>query len=521
MKKQLSLYFIFTIFCLVFPFSSCGDGGVDMPDGTEKPKPTPEPEGKSGRMTSFVFEASKNGLRKDLKGTFTDDTKIVVYAQEWIENIDKLIATYEAEGTVTVGTTEQSSGTTTNDFSSDVVYKVEGDNKKSNTYTVTLVSPQLSGLPSVKINTLSGKDITSKDEYQDADIQVVDLKNEAYSFTTTTEIRGRGNSTWGYAKKPYRLKFHKKRSMFGYPEEKSWVLLANWLDPTLIMNTVTFELGNRFGLPYTNHSTHVEVFLNNNYKGSYMLTEQVQVKKSRVNVDEEKGFLVELDSYYDEEQKFRSNILNLPVNVKSPENIDYTFVKEAINGLEAAMYSQNFPNSGYREMIDMNTFIDFIMINEIVRNIEVKHPKSIYMYKKDQKPDSKICMGPLWDFDWAFGYSENGQPGNYFMSSKQKDMLMKPNNQNDSNTGHKFFGRFLDDPDFRAKYKARWNEHYAAGKMDMESFIDEMATLLSKSKDGDYRLWSRGWNYNQEIASMKLWLKERVNYLNTEINKNF
>ncbi|KAA6305826.1 hypothetical protein EZS27_042520, partial [termite gut metagenome] len=149
-------------------------------------------------------------------------------------------------------------------------------------------------------------------------------------------IRGRGNVTWTYPKKPYRLKFDKKISVFGLGEAKSWVLLANYRDPTLIMNTVAFELGHKLKFPYTNHANHVEMFVNEEYKGSYMLTEQVQVDKYRIDIDEKKDFFVELDTYYDEEIKFRSALINLPVNVKSPEvknESEIEFVKIAINNL--------------------------------------------------------------------------------------------------------------------------------------------------------------------------------------------
>lgn len=525
MKNKLNFYSFLSIFYLMFIFSGCGDDNSEP----EVKNPDPETENpaiKDGTIKSFIFESTKNGLKTQLKGVFENNkTSIVFYTQDWIENIDKLVATFDAEGTVKVGDIEQVSGATINDFRKELEYKVYGDDDIVKTYTVSLVCPQLSGLPVFKIDTESGLDITSKEEYQTADIRLTDSKNTEYSFTSTTEIRGRGNSTWSYDKKPYRLKFFEKISLFGYPAEKSWVLLANWLDPTFLMNAIAFEMGNRFGLPYTNHSTHIELFLNGKYKGNYVLTEQVQVKKNRVNVDEKKGFLIELDSYYDEDPKFKTNILRLPIMIKSPEDLDnpsgYDFVKEAVNELEAALYASDFPNNGYQNLIDVNTFIDFMLVNEIVRNIEVKHPKSIYMYKKDQSPDSKICMGPLWDFDWAFGYQEHGQRGDYFMTSKMTDILIKPNDQNNAWIGHRFFGRFLDDPDFRAKYKARWNEHYVAGKMNIDVLLGDMVVYLEKSQTEDYKLWNNPFNHKNQISQLKSWWNQRIDYLNREINKTF
>jgi spore coat protein CotH len=284
--------------------------------------------------------------------------------------------------------------------------------------------------------------------------------------------------------------------------------LANYIDPTLIINTIAFELGHRIGLSYTNHYTPVEVFLNGVYQGSYLLTEQMQVGKGRVDIDEDEGFFVELDSYYDEEPKFRTGLYDLPVMIKSPEDLDnpegYDFVKTAINGLETAMKADSFPESGYRDLIDMDTFVDFLLINEIVHNNELGHPKSTYMYK--DKGDAKISMGPLWDFDWAFGYSGSGHE--YF-------------NYPDIRSGkHTFFQRFFEDPAFTAQYKAHWNAKYAeiAG---ISSFIDEQAEKLRKSQVENFKIWWKNdnINYTNEIEKMKTWWAARIAYLNTEINQ--
>jgi spore coat protein CotH len=347
--------------------------------------------------------------------------------------------------------------------------------------------------------------------YTKTNISIIDEDNPMYNISNTDykdEIRGRGNSTWTYPKKPYRIKFDKKTSLFGYEKAKSWVLLANYLDPTLIMNTVTFELGNRIGLPYTNHYTHVELFLNGVYQGSYMLTEQVQAGAGRVDIDEDDGFLVELDVYYDEEPKFKTTSYQLPIMIKSPEDLTdpagYDFVKDAINALDAAVYASSFPESGYRDLINIDTFVGFLLANEIVRNGELGHPKSTYMYK-DKGDSAKISMGPLWDFDWAFGFT--GTRPNYFTNAQIR-----------FTGGHRFFGRFYSDPVFTRKYKQLWNAHYG-DITGIETFIDEMAALLEKSQALNFKLRNETVNYRQQIEKMKTWWHDRVLYLNTEINK--
>jgi hypothetical protein len=364
------------------------------------------------------------------------------------------------------------------------------------------------GLPIIRIDTAGGQAITSKETYTTANIIITDPQNSTNNITATTGIRGRGNTTWGKIKKPYRLKFDEKKSLFGLTKAKSWVLLANYQDPTLLMNTVAFELGQRLGLPYTNHYVHVELVLNGVYEGSYLLTEQVQVGSGRVDIDEDNGFLVEIDHYYDEEPKFTTINYSLPVMIKSPEDLgnisDYDFVKVAVNGLTDALVNSTFPENGYRDLIDMDTFVDFLLVNEIVGNGEIGWPKSTYMYKDI---GGKISMGPLWDFDWGYGYSGNGNV--YWKNYRFRNGV------------HAFFARLFQDPVFRTEYKSHWNAKYA-DILSIDGFIDTMAQKLYLSQTVNFTVWQ--WknklNYQTEITKMKLWLRNRIEYLNEEINNS-
>jgi spore coat protein CotH len=371
------------------------------------------------------------------------------------------------------------------------------------------------GLPVIKINTHNRRAITSKEQYTTADIEIVDPRNSGNNLKTTGEIRGRGNSTWSptVLKKPYRLKFFKKTSLFGYEKAKSWVLLANDQDPTLILNSTAFELGRRFGLPFTPHYTHAELILNGRYSGSYVVTEQIQVGRGRVDIDEDEGFLVELDGHYDEEPKFKTPVLGLPVMIKHPEDLTddsgYDLVKTAIHEFEAALFADDFPDNRYRDLIDMDTFIDFILINELTRNEDIQIPNSVYMYRNGGE-DARIGAGPLWDFDVGFGWTPK-----YFndVTGMYGDTMFR------EGPGQKFFARFFEDPYFRTKYKERWNQRYQdiAG---METFIDQMAALLEKSWQAEhYVWWWRKPDPREEIERMKNWWSGRTSYLHTAINK--
>ena len=442
-------------------------------------------------------------------GTIDQATGLIRFsASEWIPDLQQLKAVFTAVGTVTVEGVVQTSGTTPNDFYRDVRYTVSSGKTAKRTYTVQIESPQTTGLPVIRIDTKDNQPIVSKETYLRTNITVVDPQNSRNNLEHLDykdEVRGRGNSTWLKPKKPYRIKFDKKTPMMGLTEAKSWVLLANYQDPTLLANSVAFELGQRFGLPYTPHYVPVELFVNGSYEGSYLLTEQIQVGKGRVDIDPTAGFLVEADYYYDEEPKFTTQGYQVPIMIKSPEDLadpsGYDFVKNAFAALEAAMLDATFPESGYRELLRFDAVIDFLMINEVVKNVELQWPKSLYMYRDAA---GGIGMGPLWDFDWGYGYSGGGF--SYFTSYVG------------STPKHAFLRRFYDDPVFIARYKARWNAMYPQ-LQGMPAVIQQMADRLQKSQAQNFRRWPEAQNngYEREISDLRTWWQNRVQHLNTSV----
>lgn len=461
----------------------------------------PRPE-----MTAF----SLPGL---LPAVIDNDTgTITIQTQQWIDDLDALAAEFSATGTVNVAGAVQASGASSHDFHHEVEYTVTTGQQFHKTYTVQLRSPQTTGLPVIRIDTLNSEDITSKDYYLQTNIRITDPQNpdndiEHVDFADT--VKGRGNSTWTYSKKPYRLKFNKKISLFGLTKAKSWVLLANHREPTLMMNSITLELGQRLGMPFTNHYVHVELFLNGNYKGSYVLSEKIQVNPGRVDIDEDTGFLVELGTNFNEENQFRSNIYDLPVMIESPEDLEdpagYDFVKNAMNGLEAALADPAFPDNGYRDLIDMDTFIDFLLVNEIVQNPEISAPRSVYMYKD---AGGTIAMGPLWDFDAGFGWVYGLGSGRVYFAA--------PQNLIDR---HPFIARIFEDPQFISRYRERWNQ-IRDTVAEMSSFISDLAGKLDRSQEQNYLRWPEAKDnpYDQGIAALLDWWNRRIDYLDTAIN---
>ena len=469
-------------------------------------------------IKSFKISANLNGLNSDVVGKIDNSSKtIILETDEWVDGMI-FTPSFENEGVLTVNGIVQRDGMDAHDFENDVIYTITTEDGSSQRFTVIFESPIKSGLPVVKIDINNGKEITEKvSAYENAYIKVIDKKNPQYSFETEVGVRGRGNTTWTYPKKPWRIKFDKKTSMLGFGAAKSWVLLANYQDQTLMINTTAFEMARRLGLEYTNTSNHVELYLNGTYRGSYDLTQQIQTGENRIDIDENEGFLVEMDLNYDEDWQFKTKHLSLPVMVKTPDITTASqmiFVENAINNLEETLFSSSFPNNNYRDLIDIESVINYIIVNEVSFNLEIGYPKSVFMYRDKGK---KIKMGPVWDLDWGFGFNYEVDNAIYFTPSPK---LAFPNRT--SHMGHSFLARFFDDPEFCRQYKERWNA-VKSNELNLDSFIDETCAKIYKSQLWNIKRWGIFCNMpeydpNVEMARMKEWIRNRINSIDPFIN---
>ena len=387
---------------------------------------------------------------------------------------------------------------------------------------------QSSGLPVVKIETQNAAPIDSKEIWTNMSTFVLtDPKNSdnnvsRFDINSLDSIRGRGNSTWGAPKKSYRIKFRENVSLFGLPAAKNWVLLANAFDPTFINNSFACELGNRLKVPFTPSYHHVELYLNGVYRGSYVLTEHrqaapkgVEPGPGRVEIDPVNGWLVEIDFHYtSEDPQFRTKNYNLPVLIKAPDfplgnysNSTNNHVVKDWNQFCDVMISDKFPENGYREMINMQSIIDYFLVQIITHNTDFyigldgrPEPGSIFIHKGK---NGKITAGPLWDFDLSFRYG---------IGSPTADSRAYPT--------YPFFARFLQDPIFRVKWKESWNNNSSA-IYSMVLFIDDLASIIRASAEEDYKIWRPSQpisEFDRRIRMMKEYLITRLEYLNSVYN---
>ena len=363
--------------------------------------------------------------------------------------------------------------------------------------SITFVAPAMetsedTGLPRVYITTPGGVGITSKDVYvKEGNLRIFD-KNGELDLNILSDFKGRGNSTWTMPKKPYAIKLSSKAEVMGMPKHKRWVLLANWLDRTLLRNDIAFEIAKKCpALPYTPRGQFVELYLNGTHQGNYYLCEHIKIDKNRVNVDEideetpetdlSGGYLLEFDTYSNAEiNYFYTKHKNLPVTIKEPdeevitswEHPAYTYIKDYVNSIEDAM--QNGDYSEIESLIDVTSYAEWWIVYNLTGNLEPNGPKSCYMYKKR---NGKLYAGPVWDFDWM-----SFVPG-------RKGVLL---------TSALWYGYLFNHDSFKILVKERWT----ALKPEFEkvfTYIDEKAEYIRESNEINLKMWPVTQNVNEDI----------------------
>ena len=462
----------------------------------------------TGVLSAFRFLKKNNAfLTADVSSSIGEESIIplVTFSQS------ELIPTFTTNAVkVLVGEVEQKSGMTKNDFSSPVVYQFIMRNGETFQYTVK-AEFLLSAIPELTITTTdpSIAEIPSKDYYLEGTL-AVNGRGGYEDYTGKTEVKGRGNSTWGYPKKPYRLKLNKKAEICGLGKAKNYVLLANHLDPTLMLNSVAFKIGRLLELPFTNHAIPVDVVLNGIYKGSYLLTEQIEVKENRVDLDENNSVMWELDSYWDDEPKFKSTAFNLPVMVKDPDltTEQFEYWKKDFNAFTTQFAKEPLEGNSYVDMIDIESVAKFLITFNLVHNMEINHPKSVFLHKEG---NGKYVMGPIWDFDWAYDYEGTSNHfGRYNTPLFSSSM---------NGVGTAFFQRFLQDSRVKAIYKRTWQD-FKNNKLDaLLQYVDDYAVMLKPSVERNSELWENTRSFDTKVKELKTWLRNRADFIDSEVSK--
>ena len=374
------------------------------------------------------------------------------------------------------------------------------------------------------IFTENGRSILSKDEYVPCYVGV----NGGDSYASRwlrAGIRGRGNSTWEwYDKKPYRIKLDKKQKMLGMDKAKSWVLLANYRDVTDMMNTYVFELGRMMGLPYTNHSRYVEVLLNGEYVGVYQLTEQVQQGKNRVEVSDDRGILLSLDRDDGPEldpsssRNFWSKGYAMPACVKYPDEEDLTSARkdsihEVFGELESAIKNKDFARAS--QLLDLESLARYLIIQELVYNVELSAPRSIFLHKDGDGP---WVMGPLWDFDagYDFDWADMYHGHDYFADYTETVMGSNPVKRNGNyHDTPPFFTDLFGTKEFVELYKKTWRQYadsiVSRPWQEVERYVDGLRQGALARETSKWPIRKK--TFMTELNTMHYWLLSRAEFL--------
>ncbi len=384
-------------------------------------------------------------------------------------------------------------------------------------YTVSVDFPadRAVSVPVVRIYTDEGILPPDKRNYLTGTIEIDGAGLFPDMPETPMQIRGRGNSSWAgqYGKSPYRIKFDSKQKPLGLKNGKNWVLLANSIRGSMLTNAIGMKVAQLAGAAGANHIIPVELYINDEYRGSYNFTEKVGISNNSIDIDDESmAAMLELDSYYDETYKFRGYEYNMPCNIKFPEfdeePLETSLSPEGIKDdwddlLEAVALHRDISNYA-----QVDTLAAFFLTNDFILNQELMHPKSTFVYKErigDRR--SLWKFGPVWDLDWSFGHEMNG---GYYNTGANSDFLTA-----------KFLecNQFWIDmrksgENFDYAYYLAWSRLLALGAVEeLQDFVDSYYEYANVSLQNNASRWGDGWDYSSNAASAKSWLKQRANYV--------
>ncbi len=324
--------------------------------------------------------------------------------------------------------------------------------------------------------------------------------------------RVRGNVSQQMPKKPFAVKLDKKHAVLDMPAHKRWVLLANWKDRTLMRNEVAFEVAKAFktaypndGMAWTPSGQHVELVYNGVYVGNYYLCEQIKIDGNRLDINEpydaedaysgnaeDYGILMESDDGYDEAWQFTTRA-RIPFLFKDDGTADMlTYASTLVQGIEDNLNKNTAAGftEAYKTM-DITSFVDFLLVQDLMMNSEMKHPKSCYSYINN----GKLYAGPVWDFDWntlptSTSYSEEGYSYtksivSYGSWSYQSRDQSSPST---SDENYIWYPRLMASSEFMQVAAQRWAG--VQGQLSQVlAHIDEVKTQIAKSEAENAKMW--------------------------------
>ncbi|MDN3495772.1 CotH kinase family protein [Planococcus sp. APC 4015] len=404
-------------------------------------------------------------------------------------------------------------------------------------------STPATGLPTLSIQLPAGYDLSvlnaSKDDVpRDPDVEplstasLADPTNPAHDFAglAVEEIKGRGNFTFTLDKKPYQIEFEDATSVLGMAPAKTWILLANHADPSLMRNKLAFDLAAEFGLAATPDSRFVELVINGEHLGSFLVSEKVEVKANRLEMSDPGGIMLELDNSYGQAEDHRfltrtsrsTFVLKDAVGgvddvLSGPVAANYDSLRADIDLFESELYAPDPDWTVISSIIDVDSFLRYYFVAETASNPDVIL-SSVFFYRDGV--DGLIHAGPVWDFDLAFGAYETVEGG----ADPRQDYVK--NARFLRNAGNDWFAQLFRNDEFVAAANALYDSELRPIVDGMPAKIDGYAGLIGQSAAANFGRWNVlgqpavftdggrvADTWQQEVASLREWISVRATHL--------
>lgn len=433
---------------------------------------------------------------------------------------------------------------------------------------------QSAGVPAVFISPDSGSldYIHKAKKYEEpAGMLLVDAEGETLYDGRLERFKGRGHYSFNLKKKPYNIKLETSTNLFGMGKDKSWVLLANYTDNSLLRNAMTFDLARAVGLAYTPEYQFVDLYACGDYLGTYMLTEKIKIDDDRVDIasledltealngdlsvfprvgsrgsgkdtmrgyqipvdpeDITGGYLMEIDqkNRYEAEASGFVTRLGQAVVVHSPEyasEAQITYISSLFGALERALRADDGVDAQtgkhYSEIIDVESLAKRYVIEEFCRNYDANQ-SSQYFYKPADSQSTFIYAGPVWDYDIAYANTDRDDGAH-----------LDPRGLQVGTQGYQFsvYTNAYGHEEFRALARKYYREVFRsaidillgdAEGNDTISSIDDMASGIRASADMNYIRWpvfnisgravKTGADYDENLTYIKDFIRARAEYL--------
>lgn len=390
------------------------------------------------------------------------------------------------------------------------------------------------------VDPATGEPAAFSQEYVRATMKLDPRDSGVAPFDVATRLRIRGNSTaWALVKLSLKVKLDTSTSLAGFPKSKDWVLLSNFYDRSLLRNDVAFEASRRIGLAWSPRMQPVEVVVNGRLQGLYDLGEGVEKAADRV-VLPKSGVLLEADFHDDDGPQFVTT-RGLRVFLKDPNDQPAALTDQVAAGVqhvEDVLYGDDFadPEHGYRSLVDVDSFVRWYLLNELMKNVDSTFHGSIWM----SWSGGRLAMAAPWDFDLSAGtwtdFDVSDPTGWYVGRTWWSGVAAAPGTMLVGPDGH-YLNRMLDDPWFRDRVAEVWAE-VAPALRDLPAEIDRRAAGITPAATRNFAPVEDGgagmplgmtWidfpssvfhgSWTAEATALSTWIDRRVAWMDTQLTE--